>query len=288
MQHAYPGVPAQPTLTNTGGTLYNALDFIIATGSGQQTDTTYAVAISSDGFATTNFIQADDTIGSSPVWQTYTAWGSGTGQRVTGLSPSTTYAIKVKARYAADTETAYSVSASAATTGPTVSVSFSGVSSGTTIASATTTVTSLANSISYGSLILNTTAVAAQTITVSTNATGGYTTTIVQDGNLRKTNGDNIAGTTGSNASPTAWPTGITNGYFGYHTTDSTLCTGTTSRFSSDNTYAAATTTPSEIICSTGPVTNEQTSLVFKVEIGSLQAAGDYSDTLTYITTAQY
>src|SRR3989338_5346833 len=29
VQHAYPGVPATPTLTNTGGTLYSSLDFII-------------------------------------------------------------------------------------------------------------------------------------------------------------------------------------------------------------------------------------------------------------------
>ena len=30
VQHAYPGVPATPTFTNTGGTLYNALDFVVA------------------------------------------------------------------------------------------------------------------------------------------------------------------------------------------------------------------------------------------------------------------
>src|SRR6476469_5093219 len=44
---AYPGIPAAPTLTNTGGTLYNSVDFVVATGNGQQVDTTYAIAISS-------------------------------------------------------------------------------------------------------------------------------------------------------------------------------------------------------------------------------------------------
>lgn len=287
VQHAYPGVPAQPTLTNTGGTLYSSLDFIIATGSGQQTDTTYAIAISSDSFATTNFIQADDTVGSSAVWQTYTGWGSGTGQRVTGLLPNTTYQIKVKARYGTDTETGYSLTASATTAGPNLTVSFAGVNSGNTIAGATTTITSAANSIAYGSLTPNVTAVAAQTITVTTNASGGYNTTIQQDGDLRN-NATSISATTGSNASPAAWPTGITNGYFGYHTTDSTLCTGTTSRFSSNNTYAAATTTPAEIICATGPVTNEQTSIVYKLEIGTQQGAGSYQNIITYITTGQF
>ncbi len=288
MQHAYPGVPAQPTLTNTGGVLYNALDFIMATGAGQQTDTVYAIAISSDSFTTTNFIQADDTVGSTAVWQSYISWGSGTGQRVTGLVPNTTYQIKVKARYAADTETAYSLTASATTGGPTLTVSFSGVNSGTVVAGATTTVTSAANSITYGSLTPSVTAVAAQTITVSTNATGGYTTTLQQDGNLRNNNGDAISATTGSNASPAAWPTGITAGYFGYHTTDSSLCTGTTSRFSSNNTYAAATTTPAEIACSTTTAANEQTSIVYKVEVGTLQDAGTYQNIITYITTAQF
>jgi hypothetical protein len=149
IQHAYPGVPGQPTLVNTGGTLYNALDFIVNTA-GNQTDTNYAIAISSDNFTTTNFIQADDTVGSSPVWQTYTAWGSGTGQRVTGLIANTTYKIKVKARYGTDTETAYSITASDSTGGPTLTVSFAGVNSGTTIAGATTTITSAANTINYG------------------------------------------------------------------------------------------------------------------------------------------
>jgi hypothetical protein len=287
IQHAYPGVPGQPTLVNTGGTLYNALDFIVNTA-GNQTDTNYAIAISSDNFTTTNFIQADDTVGSSPVWQTYTAWGSGTGQRVTGLIANTTYKIKVKARYGTDTETAYSITASDSTGGPTLTVSFAGVNSGTTIAGATTTITSAANTINYGSLTPNVTSVAAQTITVSTNATGGYTTTLQQDGDLRNNNSDSIAPTTGSNASPAAWPTGITAGYFGYHTTDSTLCTGSSARFSSNNTYAAATTSPAEVACSTTIASNEQTSIVYKLEIGTQQDAGTYQNTITYVTTAQF
>ncbi len=91
---AYPGIPAQPTLVNTGGTLYNSLDFIMATGPGQQSDTTYAIAISSDNYVTTNFIQVDDTVGTTAAWQTYAGWNSGTGERVTGLSPSTAYKNK--------------------------------------------------------------------------------------------------------------------------------------------------------------------------------------------------
>lgn len=292
---AYPGVPAVPTLTNPGSALYNSLDFIIATGDGQQTDTTYAIAISSDDFVTTYFIQSDDTLGAAPAWQTYAGWGSGTGERVTGLSPSTTYKIKVKASYgtgsnAADSESGYSQTASAATSAPTLSVAVSGVNSGTSVSGLTTTATSTSTNIGFGSLTIGDANpnVAAQTVTVTTNATGGYTTTAEQNQALTSSNGDSITPVTGTNAAPSAFGTGVTTGRFGYHTTDSALCTGTSSRFTVNDTFAALSTTPYEIACSTGPVTSEATQIVYKLVVGALQEAGDYQNSVTYITTATY
>ena len=176
VQHAYPGVPAAPTFTNTGGTLYNALDFVVNTGSGQQSDTTYAIAISTDDFTTTNYIQTDDTIGSSAAWQTYTQWGSGSGERVTGLTLSTTYKIKVKARYGTDTETAFSATATAATSSPSLTIVFAGVNSGNSFDGETTTITTSSTEITYGALTTSTPAIAAHQVTVTTNASGGYTT----------------------------------------------------------------------------------------------------------------
>lgn len=292
---AYPGIPSQPTLTNTGGTLYNSLDFVVATGNGQQSDTTYAIAISSDDFATTYFIQTNDTLGANEAWQTYSGWNSGTGERVTGLSPSTTYKIKVKASYgsgsdAADSESGYSQEASATTSAPSLTMALSGVSSGVSIAGLTTTVTSSANAVGYGSLTIGdgNPNVAAQGVTVTTNATGGYTTTVRQDQDLTSSNGDTIATVSGTNTTPAAFGTGVTTGRFGYHTTDSSLCTGTTGRFSTNDTYARFETTAYEVACNTGPATSELTQLVYKLVIGNLQEAGDYQNTLTYITTATY
>jgi hypothetical protein len=292
---AYPGVPATPTLTNTGSVLYNSLDFIVATGNGQQDDTTYAIAISADDFATTYFIQTDDTLGSSEAWQTYAGWNSGTGERVTGLLPSTTYKIKVKASYgsgsnAADSESGYSQTASATTSAPSLTVSISGIASGNSVGGLTTTVTSTATSIGYGSLTIGDGSpnIAAQSVTVTTNATGGYTSTVQQDQDLTSTNGDSIATVSGTNASPAIFGTGVTTGRFGYHTTDSSLCTGTSSRFSTNDTYAALDISPKEIACSTGAVTSEVTNLVYKLVIGNLQEAGDYQNTVTYITTATF
>ncbi len=287
---AYPGIPATPTLTNTGGNLYNSLDFVIATGNGQQTDTTYAIAISSDNFTTTYFIQTDDTIGSTAAWQTYSGWNSGSGERVTGLAPSTTYKIKVKARYGADSESGYSSEASAITAAPSLVVAIAGVNSGVTVAGVTTTVTSTATGMGFGSLTVGDGSpnIAAQTVTVTTNASGGYTTTAQQNQNLTSDNSDSIGTVTGTNASPAAFGTGVTTGRFGYHTTDSSLCSGTSGRFSVDDTYAALDITPYEVACSLTTASSEVTTIVYKLVIGTLQEAGNYQNVVTYITTATY
>lgn len=287
MQSAYPGIPGTPTFTNTGGTLYNALDFVVVTGNGQQTDTTYAIAISTDDFATTNYIQADDTIGSAAAWQTYTNWGGGSGERLTGLLPGTTYKIKVKARYGADTESGFSTTASAATSNPSLTITFIGVSSGNSFDGETTTITTSATAISYGSLIPSSPAIAAHQVAVTTNASGGYTTTVQQDGNLRTTTSEQISAVAGTNASPAGWPGGITNGRFGYHTSDEDLCGGT--QFSTNNTWAALDTTPYAVGCNTAAVPGgETTTVTYKLEVGNLQEAGNYANTVTYITSAQF
>ncbi len=284
---AFPGVPGVPTLTNTGGTLYNSLDFVVAIG-GNSSDTEFAIAISSDNFTTTNYVQTDDTVSATEAWQTYANWGSGSGERIVGLSPSTTYKIKVKARHGVDTETGFSSEASASTSSPSLTITFAGVASSTSVAGETTTITTTSNAITYGSLIVSTPTVAAHTVTVSTNGVSGYTTTLQHDGELRTSAGADINGVSGTNASPDVWPVAVTTGAFGYHTTDSVLCTGSTNRFSANNTYAAITTTPSEVACNSGPASSEGTTLVYKLEIGSLQESGSYQNILTYITSAQY
>jgi hypothetical protein len=297
---AYPNVPNVPTLTNTGGTLYNSLDFVLSPSGnpgGNPSDITYAIAISSDNFVTTNYVQTDDTVGSTLKWQSFTNWGGTSGERITGLSPSTTYKIKVKASFAADNttnpldgETAFSSIATATTSSPDMTVVFSLVNSGTTVDGETTNITTTANSISYGSLVISTPYMAAHKTTVTTNAIGGYTTTLQQDGDLRAGNGDVISAVGSSNSSPSGWPGTITTGAFGYHTSDNTLCTGSSNRFYPSGTalFAGLTTSAEEVACSNGPVSSEDTTVVYKLQIGALQPAGSYQNKLTYITTAKY
>lgn len=292
---AYPGIPGQPTLVNTGGTLYDSLDFIVVPGDGQQSDTTYAIAISDDNFTTFQFIQTDDTLGPNEAWQDYVGWGSGVGERVVGLQPDTEYKIRVKASYgtgsdAEDTESGYSLEATATTSGQTLSFAIAGVNSAEVVEGETTTVTSTATSIGYGLLTIGDGSpnLAAQTITVSTNASGGYTATARHDQDLTNPNSDTIATVSGTNAAPAAFGTGVTTGRFGYHTSDDSLCTGTPNRFLANDTFARMETVPYEIACDSGPVTSQITYILYKLVIGTLQPAGDYQSTVTYIATATY
>lgn len=291
---AYPGVPGTPTFTNTGGTLYNSLDFVVAQGTGNQTDTKYAIAISSNDFVTTYYIQTDDTLGTNEAWQTYTNWGGASGERVTGLSPSTTYKIKVKASYgsgsdAGDTETAFSPTATASTVAPNLTITFLGVTQPDTIDSISINTSSGTNSVPYGSLPIGSGRTAAHGVTVTTNAVSGYATTIKQDGNLRTTSGSEVGTVSGTNASPAAWAIpGGQAGAFGYHASDDTLCTGTSGRFVTTDTYARLTTSPEEVGCSTGPVTSETNYVILKIEITNTQPNGSYQNVLTYVTTAQF
>ncbi len=118
-QQAY--VPPAPTFTNPSN-YYNKLHFVVNPTS-NPSDTKFSIAISDDNFATTRYIQNDNTVGSvrgSEDYQTYSAWGSATGQDVIGLNPATTYKIKVNAIQGKFTETEYGPTASAATVAPSV------------------------------------------------------------------------------------------------------------------------------------------------------------------------
>jgi len=285
---SYPGIPGQPTLTNTGGNMYNTLDFVIKTG-GDKSDVNYAIAISADNFAsTTNFVQADDTVGTSTVWQTYTAWGGSAGQRLVSLVYNTPYTIKVKARYGPDSETGYSLTAAASTSLPTLSVVISGVNSDTAIAGQTTNITTTATSVSFSAFSSGQIKVGAQQVTVTTNANGGYSVGLYEDHDLMSSSGAIIPAVSGSNASPVSWPAVVTTGAFGYHTTDAALCSGLAGRFSANDTYAAVSTTLYEVACNTGPANGDVNSLVYKVQTGNLEAAGFYNNKIIYVTTASY
>ncbi|GIW62036.1 MAG: hypothetical protein KatS3mg089_0888 [Patescibacteria group bacterium] len=191
-----------------------------------------------------------------------------------------------------------------ATVDPTLTFTVAGVTGdgSATVNGATITngLATTATTIPFGTLTVGTPKIAAHDVTITTNAVNGYTVTAShsatsQTGNPPLVSGtsNNIDSFTGTNASPTTWssPAGtsanVNTGFFGYTTEDTSLCTGTANRFSS-NKWAGTTTTGEEVICSTTGVSSQTTRVGWQVEVNNLQPAGSYTGTVILIATPTY
>lgn len=119
-----PNVPPAPTFTNPSN-YYNKLKIVIGTG-GNSTDTTYAIAISTDSFiSNVKYVQSSDhTMGTTPDWKDYTTWGGASpGTTIIGLTPGVTYYARVTARRGTFQQGSFGAIASAATVNPTLTFS---------------------------------------------------------------------------------------------------------------------------------------------------------------------
>ncbi|MEI6532908.1 MAG: hypothetical protein WCO06_03645 [Candidatus Roizmanbacteria bacterium] len=177
---------------------------------------------------------------------------------------------------------------------PTLSFSLAAVGSTSLVNNASTTVTTTATTIPFGTLTANTPSRAAHDVTVTTNAGSGYTVTVKNLATPPLTFGSqNIDEFSGTNTAPTTWssPAGVSasvnTGYFGYTTEDPSLCTGTASRFSS-NKWAGGGTTQEELICSATGVNAQTTRVGWQVEVNGVQPAGSYSGTVILVATPTY
>jgi hypothetical protein len=110
-----------PTITLTNdANWYNKLKLVIGPEN-NPSDATFAVAISSDGFTTTQYVKSDFTVGSTLTtadYLTYAGWGSAAGEIVRGLTNNTLYSVKAKAYRGSFTESAYGPVSTAATVNP--------------------------------------------------------------------------------------------------------------------------------------------------------------------------
>jgi hypothetical protein len=163
-------------------------------------------------------------------------------------------------------------------------------------------VTSTATTIPFGNLVSGTAKVAAHDVTISTNASNGYTVTAshsatAQSGTPPLVSGstNNIDTFTGTNGTPTTWsaPGGTTantnTGFFGYSTEDATLCTGTAARFTSGGAkWAGSSTTGGEVICNATGITSQTTRVGWQAEVNSIQPAGAYTGTVVLVATPTY
>lgn len=271
-------VPPAPTLSNPG-TNYDRLKIVIQTGN-NPTDATFAVAISTDNFASdTRFVKSDNTIGSTlsaSDYRTYTSWGDSSGSYITGLSRNTTYYVRAQAITGDFTESGWGpTSTGVATVDP--SLTFSVDASAVTF-----------NNLNSGNSYTDSSKTT--TITTSTNAYNGY---IV---NARETQPLTAGATTipdysSPNSAPTTW-SGLG---FGYTTSDNDLTGGTADRFTNGGAHYAGFTTssPGDPVADhpgplLTPVTNEQVTISYRVTTNSSQQAASYTTEVLYIVVPSY
>ena len=160
----------------------------------------------------------------------------------------------------------------------------SGVDEGTTIGAVVTDATTTASSVAFTSVPFDSEYELAHRLTIDTNATEGYQVLMYTDQLLTDSYGSTIPAVTGSNLVPTGWATGcsvLATGCFGYHTTDDSLL-GASTRFAADDTYAAFSTSPQEIMYRSTSA-NESHDIVYKLQVGNKQTAGEYEKSITYI-----
>ncbi len=270
--------PATPGFTNPASN-YDRLKITVDNG-GNPTDSTFAIAISTDNFVTTNYIQNDSTIGSvlgSEDWQSYSAWGGASGFYVTGLSNNTTYKIKVKARQGNYSESDWSQTASSTTSNPSLTFGLD---------ASTVTFNNLNSANSYTDSTKST------TVTTSTNAYNGY---IVYGRDTNALTYTALGSTIPQYSSPNSAPTTWSGTGFGYTSSDDSLTGGTANRFTNGGAkYAGFTTTsPGDPVADhsggvISPVTNEQFTVSYRVTADSQNTAGKYTTTVLYVVLPTY
>lgn len=175
-------------------------------------------------------------------------------------------------------------------TGPSsLTFSIAGLPAATSVAGVVTDLPSSATGISFGSLPFNDDKIAAQSITVSTNATEGYQVLKYATQQMINSYGIEINPVVSTNAAPGGWATVCTSanpGCVGYHTTDATLENGS-ARFGPSDTYAPLSTTPEEIMYSSIPSSGTE-DIVFRVLVTEQQPAGDYTTNIVYLAVPVY
>lgn len=274
-------VPAAATFSNPSN-YYGKLKFIIDNGN-NPSDTLFAIAISSDDFVTTQYIQTDDTLGATIVYQTYADWGGATGEFVVGLNSSTTYKIKVKAVQTKYTETEYSTESSASTTAPSLSFDID--------VSATDTETAAPYAVAFGSLSAASVTTAASKIWLDLDSNaegGGFVYAYGAGTGLQSSAASYTIPSVSANLAVT------TEGY-GIRAESVTQSAGGPLRAlspyngASENVGIIDSTTRTILDSTALPVTAGRAAFVLKAIVSSLTpAATDYTETLTLVASATF
>jgi hypothetical protein len=133
-----------------------------------------------------------------------------------------------------------------------------------------------------------------QSLTTSTNAQSGYSVVLRgthASGNFLKGTPTtiDITDSTGSNATPAVFGT-PTEG-FGYTSSDGVLSSGTTTRFSADDTYAKVgnnSATTEEVAYNATPVSAQVINIGYQIRFAGTTEASTYTGTVLYTCTATF
>ena len=276
-------VPDVPTFTNPAN-YYNKLKFVVIPGA-NPTDTLFSIAISTDNFVSTQYVQSDNTVGAVrgiEDYQSYATWGGAVGQLVTGLSPSTTYKIKVNAFQGRFTETEYGPVSTAATVAPNITFDID--------VSAVDAKTSPPYTTSFNNLLPNTVTSAAQKIWVDiiTNAESGAKVYISSLNGGLKSN-TNTFTLTSATADLSVAATGFgAQGSTATQTAGGPLTISAPYNVAGQN-VAIINPTIREIFSASAPITAGRGSLTLMAKAAALTPSGnDYQETLTLTAAASF
>ncbi|GIW62865.1 MAG: hypothetical protein KatS3mg090_0691 [Patescibacteria group bacterium] len=276
-------VPPAPVLQNSSN-WYNKLLLIVNPGD-NPSSATFAVAISDDNWATTKWVQSDNTVGTTlgiEDFQTYAEWGGSSGSYIVGLEPNTTYKVKVKARQGNYTESSLGPEAVANTVN--VSLSFDiDVSSNDQETSSPYTVD--LGELSFGSVISANDKI---WLDFETNAeNGGAVYVYDQYAGIRSFSVNYvISSTTGDLSS-------LSEGY-GLQVLSTTQSSGAILSSASpydgsNNVVGQVDNILREILTANGPIFSGRGSVGVKVKISSeTPSAYDYEDVLTFVAVSNF
>jgi hypothetical protein len=275
--------PGSPTFTNDSN-WYDKLKIIISNSS-NPSDAKFAIAISTDNFSTTNYIQSDGTIGSnlgSEDFLTYTGWGGASGSVIYGLESSTTYYIKVKARHGIFTEGQFGPVVNASTVSPSITFDID--------VSSTDSETAVPYSVDFGDLSIGsvTTATDKIWVDIETNAYSGGAVFI------KSQNGSLSSATVSYNISSSTQDLSAAQTGYGAQGVTATQTSGgplsiTSPYNSSSENVGILDDTLRQVFSSSASIVGGRGSLYLKTKISSeVPSADDYTDTLTIISSAMF
>ncbi len=267
-----------PTIAITNpNNSYNSLLIVIGIQN-NPSDATFAVAISTDSFTTTNYVKSDNTVGSSLAladYRTYAGWGSGSGTTVIGLTPHTLYSVKAKAMQGNFTETGYGPVASVSTADPQLTFSLS-----------TSTQPSPPFSVAIGLLLAGTVVTAPSTINIAITTNGSQGAKVyISDSN------SGLKSTAYPSATIASASTDLSSAGNGYGVQVSSA-----SQVAALSPYNVATSNVGiissairQILNSSGPTTAGTATITIKAKAASSDtAAPDYTDVMTFLAAGSF